>query len=61
MAARRSIRDETAKARQQLRSDAAALAVEIATQQVTTNITGSDRERLTHDFLNQLDNGVGHG
>ena len=63
-AARRSIRDETARARQQLRSDAAVLAVELATQKVASDISGTDRERLTSDFLSQLTtdaSGVGHG
>ncbi len=61
----RSIRDETARARQTLRADAASLAVELASREVALEIGGDDHQRLTADFLSLLEsettNGVGHG
>jgi len=51
LSAERSIRDETQRARQQLREDAVNLAVKVATDAVERDIGDGDHQRLAGEFL----------
>ncbi len=62
--ASRSINDEVARARQALRREAVDLAVQIASEQVKSQIAGDDHERLGREFLgavNAQGGEVSHG
>ena len=50
-AAERTIRDETARARQGLRAEAVSLATQLAGAQLKSKITPDDQKRLAGDFL----------
>lgn len=52
--ATRSIRNESERARNTLRREAAQLAVELAAEQVAARISDDDHTRLTRDFLGAL-------
>ncbi len=54
--AARTIRDEAERARASLRAEAGKLAVELATQQVTVQISEADQDRLGGDFLSTVRN-----
>ena len=51
LTAARSIRDESLRARQSLREEAAKIAIELAAVQVAQQIQADDQDRLTEDFL----------
>lgn len=53
-AAERTIRDETARARQALLRDAAKLAVDLAARQVRDRFRPADQERLVADFFSAV-------
>lgn len=59
----RTVRNETARARNTLRRHAAELAVQLAAEQVAASITDADHVRLTRDFLGTVQGGpeVTHG
>jgi F-type H+-transporting ATPase subunit b len=59
----RTVRNETARARNTLRRHAAELAVKLAAEQVAASITDDDHVRLTRDFLGTVQGGseVTHG
>ncbi len=52
--AKRSIEAETRRAQQTLRADAAALAVQLAAEQIKQQFTAEDDQRLTGDFLDTI-------
>jgi F-type H+-transporting ATPase subunit b len=56
-AAERTIRDETTRARQSLRAEAAGLAIQLAGQQLQSQITDADQKRLATDFLAAVKSG----
>jgi F-type H+-transporting ATPase subunit b len=56
-AAERTIRDETARARQSLRTEAVSLAIQLAGQQLESQITADDQKRLAADFLSAVETG----
>lgn len=53
-AAERSVRSELARARQELRQDAARLAVKMAEQRISANLRTEDEERFGGEFLASL-------
>lgn len=53
-AAERNIRDEVARARNQLRKDAVALAVELAEESLKAQVNSDDQQRLARAFLDTL-------
>ena len=53
-AAERNIRDEVARARDQLRRDAVALAVELAEENLKEQVNSDDQQRLARAFLDTL-------
>ncbi len=55
--AERTIRDETARARQSLRAEAANLAIQLAGEQIEKQITADDQKRLAADFLSAVKSG----
>lgn len=57
--AQRSIRDEVARARAELRREAVGLAVELAGEQLTAQITTERQAGLTSQFLNTVQNSNG--
>lgn len=57
--AQRSIRDETARARAELRREAVGLAVELAGEQLRAQITTERQAGLTSQFLNTVQNSNG--
>ena len=56
-AAERTIRDETARARQGLRAEAVSLATQLAGAQLKSQITADDQKRLAVDFLSAVKSG----
>lgn len=65
--AERTIREETSRARHELRGEAAALAVQLARETLKRAVTPADQERLARDFLAAVErdrnssNGGTHG
>ncbi len=61
--AQRSIRDETERARQALRSEVAELSVDLAREKLSKNVTADDQSRLAGDFINKVQgtNGASNG
>ena len=57
--AQRSIRDEVARARAELRREAVGLAVELAGEQLRAQITTERQAGLTSQFLNTVQNSTG--
>jgi F-type H+-transporting ATPase subunit b len=57
-AAERTIRDETTRAKQTLRAEAARLAIQLAGQQLQTQINEDDQKRLASEFLAALKTGA---
>jgi len=53
--AERAIREESARAKNELRQEAVALAVQIAKETLTRTITREDQERLAKEFLAAVD------
>lgn len=49
--AERTIREESQRARHELRGEAAALAVQLARETIKRNLTADDQERLAREFL----------
>lgn len=58
-AAERAIRDETARARRELRAEAVELATRLAEETLRKQLGSEDRERLARDLLTSL--GASHG
>lgn len=56
--AERNIRDEIARARQELRRDAVDLAVQLAEKTLKDAVTAADHKRLAQEFLDSLDEGA---
>ncbi len=63
VAAGRTIRDETERARASLRREAAMLSIELARARLMSDVNADDQARLTEDFLKTVQSGgeVGHG
>lgn len=59
-AAERTVRTELIRARQELRQDAAHLAVQMAEQRLAANLRSEDEERFANEFLGSI-RGVKHG
>ena len=59
-ATERAVRAEVARARYELRQEAARLAVQIATEQIGANLKTEDEERFATEFLSSV-KGVHHG
>ena len=61
--ASRSIRDETQRATQELRTEAVEIAVKLAEETLRNEVGGDDRQRLARDLLASLgtDAGGTHG
>ena len=56
-AAERTIRDEAARAKQSLRTEAVGLAIELAGKQLEKEITADDQKNLVADFLGAVKDG----
>ena len=53
--AERAIREESARAKNEIRQEAVALAVQLARETLTRTITREDQERLAKEFLAAVD------
>jgi F-type H+-transporting ATPase subunit b len=59
--AERTIREEANRARNELRGEAAALAVQLARETIRRSVTPDDQERLAREFLAAVDGGNARG